>query len=128
MTVLDDAPFPDLADPESPRVDVCALADLPLDRGVAALVGGAAVAIFRWGRLDELFAIGNVDPYSGASVLSRGLVGSVDGRAFVASPVFKQRFDLATGRAIDDPDVGVEVHRVEVVRGRVLVAVAAGPA
>jgi nitrite reductase (NADH) small subunit len=96
---------------------VCVLRDLTPDRGVAALIDGDAVAIFRLGDDDEICAIGNIDPFSGASVLSRGIVGSRGDTVTVASPVYKQRFDLRTGRCIEDPTVAVPVHDARVVDG-----------
>jgi nitrite reductase (NADH) small subunit len=97
--------------------DVCALEDLLPERGVAALVGDVQVAVFS---VDgELFALSNFDPFSRAFVLSRGIVGSRGDRLKVASPVFKQSFDLRTGQCLDDPDVAVPVFAVRVVGGRV---------
>ena len=109
------------ADRTAPWVDVCAFEDLVPDVGVAALVDGEAVAVFRCWPTDELHAIANVDPYTGASVLSRGIVGSVGDRPVVASPMFKQRFDLTTGVAIDDHTVQVAVYEVATIAGRVVV-------
>ena len=43
----------------------------------------------------------NLDPYSGASVLSRGIVGSRQDAPTVASPMYKQVFDLRTGACLD---------------------------
>lgn len=81
---------------------VCDLDDLTPGRGVAALLpDGRQVALFT-DRAGQVYAIGNQDPATGAYVLSRGLTGSVDGRPFVASPLLKQRYDLATGRCLDD--------------------------
>jgi nitrite reductase (NADH) small subunit len=99
---------------------VCALDAITPDRGVAALVDGSAVAVFVLGD-GSIHAIDNVDPISGASVLSRGLVGDIDGRATVASPMYKQRFDLTTGRCIDSPDALLDVHEVCVAAGIVWV-------
>lgn len=105
---------------------VCALGDLTPDRGVAALVGTRAVAVFRLspapgasacGADDEVVAIDNVDPFSGASVLSRGIVGSRGDVVTVASPVYKQRFDLRSGRCLDDPDVAVATVPARIVDG-----------
>jgi nitrite reductase (NADH) small subunit len=101
-------------------VDVCALDHLLPGRGVAALVGDRQVAVFRLG--DDVLAISNYDPFSGAFVLSRGLVGSVGDVVTVASPVYKQRYNLATGRCVDDPDVVLPVYPVRVESGRVLVS------
>lgn len=101
--------------------DVCALEDLAHDRGACALVGGEQVALFRLAATDELYAISNLDPFSGAYVLSRGLVGSKGAVVKVASPVFKQSFDLRTGLCLDDPTVAVATFPVRELDGRVLV-------
>ena len=102
---------------------VCALVDLTPDRGVAALVDGEQVAIFRLSPDDEVVAIGNRDPFSDANVLSRGIVGSRGDITTVASPIYKQRFDLRTGTCVDDPEVSVPVRAVRIVDGWIEVAV-----
>ena len=90
---------------------VCPLDRIIPDRGVAALVEGRAVAVFHLSD-GELFAIDNLDPISGASVLSRGIVGDAEGIPTVASPLYKQRFDLRSGRCLDDETKAVAVHDV----------------
>lgn len=100
---------------------VCPMDRLVPERGVAALVGGEPIAVFLLGT-GEVVAIGNVDPCSGANVLSRGLVGDVDGLATVASPMYKQRFDLRTGDCLDDPAVRVPVYEVRIASGAIEVA------
>jgi nitrite reductase (NADH) small subunit len=100
---------------------ICPYDRLPVDRGVAALLDGEQVAVFRTAE-DEVFAVSNHDPFSGAMVLSRGIVGSRGDRPTVASPVFKQVFDLETGQCLDDPDVRLRVHAVRVLDGVVQVA------
>lgn len=104
-------------------VDVCSVDQLVLNRGVAALVGPYQVAVFRVAPDGELYALSNYDPFSGAYVLSRGIVGSKGDRIKVASPVFKQNFDLRTGECLDDPAVSVKTFRVRELDGRVLVGV-----
>ncbi|MGH8885921.1 MAG: nitrite reductase small subunit NirD [Egibacteraceae bacterium] len=103
-------------------VDVCALDDIVPDRGVAALIGRRQVAVFRVAPDDELFALSNYDPFSKAFVLSRGIVGSKGDRLKVASPIYKQNFDLRTGQCLDDPSVAVPTFEVRVIDGRVQVA------
>jgi nitrite reductase (NADH) small subunit len=108
---------------------VCRLERLQPGRGVAALLGADQVALFRLtdgdfadgdGR-DTVYAIDNIDPFSGAAVLSRGIVGDRGGEPVVASPVYKQSFSLRTGRCVDDPEREVVVHQVRVVDGWVQV-------
>lgn len=104
-------------------VPVCRLDRLRVDVGVAALVEGEQVAVFRLD-VEEVQAIGNLDPYSRANVLSRGIVGSRGEAVFVASPMYKQPFDLRTGRCLDDPEVSVPTFDVRVVDGVVHVLAA----
>ena len=106
----------------APRwVPVCAYDALPPERGVCALVGGRQIAVFRT-HDGALFALSNRDPFSGAYVLARGIVGSRGGRPTVASPMYKQVFDLATGRCLDDPAVGVPTYPIRRAGARVEVA------
>jgi len=81
-------------------VRVCGLADLERERGCAALIEGEQVAIFRT-HDDHLYALQQSDPYSGAFVMSRGIVGTRGEAATVASPMYKQVFDLRTGVCLD---------------------------
>ena len=106
-------------------VSVCRVDQLRVDVGVAALVCGEQVALFRLD-VEEIRAIGNLDPYSKANVLSRGIVGSRGEAVFVASPMYKQPFDLRTGRCLDDPGVSVPTFDVRVVDGAVQVLAAPG--
>jgi nitrite reductase (NADH) small subunit len=98
--------------------DVCALSDLVIGRGACVLIGGAQVALFRVGE-HEVYAIANYDPFSHAFVLSRGIVGSRGDVPKVASPMYKQSFDLRTGVCLDDPDVAVGTFEVRVRGDRV---------
>jgi nitrite reductase (NADH) small subunit len=102
---------------------VCSIGDLTPDRGVAALVHGVQVAVFRLTG-GEVLAIDDLDPFSGASVLSRGLVGDLRGEPTVASPIYKQRFSLHTGRCIEDDSVVLRTWATRVANGNVEVAVA----
>ena len=102
---------------------LCEVSCLTPNRGVAALVGDRQVALFLVEPGSELLAVDNVDPFSGAAVLSRGIVGSVDRTVTVASPVYKQRFDVRSGRCLDDAEVAVATYPVRVVDGRVEVDV-----
>jgi nitrite reductase (NADH) small subunit len=95
---------------------VCRYDDLIPERGVAALVDGVAIALFRT-HDGGLYALSNLDPFSGASVLSRGIVGDRAGRATVSSPIYKQVFELATGVCLDEPSVSVLTYPTRVVSG-----------
>ena len=104
--------------------DVCAADEILPNTGVCALVEGRHVAVFRVGR-EQFYAIDNVDPKSGASVLSRGLVGNLGENIVVASPLYKNHFDLRTGACIELPEHSVQAHAVAIDGGRVRVALGA---
>ncbi|WGV14104.1 MULTISPECIES: nitrite reductase small subunit NirD [Psychrobacter] len=100
---------------------VCRLEDILPETGVCALIEGKQVAIFRT-KDNKLFALDNYDPFSQANVLSRGLVGGTtvtnDGGIdeavlYVASPIYKQRFNIATGQCLDDNSVMLATYNVE---------------
>jgi len=98
---------------------VCRLDDIVPDAGVCALVADEQVAVFR---IDgQVYAVGNRDPFSGANVLSRGIVGDLKGELVVASPVYKQHFSLRTGRCVEDANVRVPVYTARVEDGFVVV-------
>ncbi|MEV0041717.1 nitrite reductase (NAD(P)H) small subunit, partial [Streptomyces sp. NPDC050804] len=66
-------------------------------------------------RAGEVYAVDNRDPFSGAYVLSRGLLGSRGAVPVVLSPMYKQAFDLRTGVCLDEetaPDGSPAVLRV----------------
>lgn len=100
---------------------VCAVEDILPNTGVCALVGGRHIAVFRVGR-DRFYAIDNVDPKSGASVLSRGLIGSLGQRTVVASPLYKNHFDLENGECLEIPEASVKAYAAQVLDGRVEIA------
>ncbi|MFK4222579.1 nitrite reductase small subunit NirD [Streptomyces sp. NPDC019890] len=93
-------------------IALCALSLLTPGRGVAALLPDGRQAAVFLDREGIAYAIDNRDPFSGAQVLSRGLLGSSSGGPFVASPLLKQRFDLASGRCLDDETVSVTAYEV----------------
>lgn len=85
---------------EEMMVRVCAISDLEVGRGRAALLGGDQVALFLLAD-GTVHAVSNLDPYSGAHVISRGIVGSRGSAPTVASPLHKQVFDLRTGVCLE---------------------------
>ncbi|WP_305092140.1 nitrite reductase small subunit NirD [Prescottella sp. R16] len=123
MTILeittvttDDAP-----EGRSAWTSACPLSSLVPGCGVAVLLrGGEQVALFR---LDDgsLRAVGNIDPFARAAVISRGLVGDRGGEPTVASPLLKQVFSLVDGRCLDDESVRLPVYDVRVWAGVVQV-------
>ena len=113
--------------PTEEWTDVCPLEQIAPDTGVCALFGRLQMAVVRVGNGEEVHALDNFDPFSKASVLSRGIVGDRGGVPTIASPVYKQRFDLRSGQCLDDPKVRVAVFDARVRHGLVQVLVPSAP-
>jgi nitrite reductase (NADH) small subunit len=125
MTLVEAAPGPSAVGAGAPYwVAVCTLRQMVPERGVAVLVDGRQVALFRVpsGDGQRVHAVGHRDPFSGANVMARGIVGSLGDRDTVASPMYKHVFDLATGSCVTDPEVRLPVHRTLVAGGVVHVS------
>jgi nitrite reductase (NADH) small subunit len=90
---------------------VCDRRDLVAGAGVCVLVGSEQVALFYLPEEDcALYALANRDPIGRANVLSRGILGDIDGQLVVASPLYKQHFNLATGACLEDDEVRIPVY------------------
>jgi nitrite reductase (NADH) small subunit len=101
---------------------VCTPAEIAPNSGVCALIGDEQIAVFH---VDDgstrFFAIDNFDPNANAAVLSRGIVGNLGARLVVASPIFKQHFDLETGACLEAPARSVNAYPTRVEDGMVWV-------
>ena len=104
-------------------IDVCELNDLIPDTGACALINNEQVAIFRMNNLDQLFAVSNFDPVGRANVISRGLIGSLGEDLVVASPLYKQHFNLETGLCIEEPQHHLKTYPIRQVGGQVQIQV-----
>lgn len=107
----------------STRVRVCAIGDLEVERGRAALIDGQQVALFLLPD-GTVHGVDNLDPFTGAHVISRGIVGSRGDAPTVASPLHKQVFDLRTGECIEThgkPPAALRVWPVAIDDGDVYV-------
>lgn len=104
-------------------VKVCKTDDILPYSGVAALIFGRQVAIFRV--KNDFYAISDYDPFSKAYVLSRGLIGDRAGVVKVASPIFKQSFSLATGECLDDPTVKLPTYPLQILDNTIYILVQA---
>jgi len=103
-------------------LDVCALDDITPNTGVGALIDEQQIAIFRIGSEKRVYALSNQDPFSKAFVMSRGIIGDLQGERVVASPIYKQHFSLATGRCLEDKDQKLLVFPSKIENGRVFIS------
>lgn len=85
---------------------LCARQDLVANSGVVAWVDGAQVALFYLPEAgdQQLYAVDNRDPLSGANVIGRGIVGSLGGDLVIAAPLYKQHYRLHDGSCLEYPE------------------------
>ncbi len=102
---------------------VCQLDDLQPDSGVCALVSGLQIALFYMPQESMVFAISNYDPIGQANVLSRGIIGDINGQIVVASPLYKQHFNLNTGVCLEDETITLPVYPIRIEHGCVQISV-----
>jgi nitrite reductase (NADH) small subunit len=98
-------------------IDICNIDDIIPSLGRCALFNEQQIAIFRvtdqTGQ-ENIYAIDNFCPFSESNTLSRGLTGNLTDKIVVASPIFKQHFDLATGLCIEDNSVSIKTYPVRI--------------
>lgn len=100
-------------------IDICNKEDLQPDSGICALVDGKQVAIFYLPKQQLVYALNNYDPFGKANVLSRGLIGDINGEPMVASPLHKQHFSLKTGVCFEDESVKIDTYGIRIKNNRV---------
>lgn len=98
---------------------ICTQSDLTPNAGVCALVNGEQVAVFYCGKTQQVFAISNYDPIGQAYVLSRGIIGSIGAIPVVASPLYKQHFNLQTGECLEEPGYTLKTYPIRLAAGEV---------
>ncbi len=102
---------------------LCDKRDLIEHSGVCALYQGQQIALFYLpDESPQVYGIGNWDPIGKANVLSRGIVGDFDGQLVVASPLYKQHFNLVTGECLEDSEQSVPVYTLLLDDEQVLIA------
>ena len=109
-------------------LSLCGVDDLQPDSGVCALLDGRQIAIFWMPESDaKVYAVGNYDPLGKANVLSRGIIGDIGGQPVVASPLYKQHFNLRTGVCLEDETVKIPVYTIRIKNGSVQVNLSSLP-
>ena len=104
---------------EQQWITVCNESDLTADTGLCALLGNEQVAIYKPALADELYALSNFDPFGKANVMSRGILGSIGEALVVASPLYKQHFDLKTGICLEDDSESLKTYQIRIEAGKV---------
>lgn len=93
---------------------LCSRDELIADSGVVAWHEGTQIALFYVPKASgqQLFAVDNRDPRSGANVIGRGLIGQLGNELMIVSPMYKQHFRLADGSCVEYPEQRLNVWPV----------------
>lgn len=105
---------------------LCERKDLVANSGVVAWLDGKQIALIylpETAEGEQLYAIDNRDPKSGANVIGRGLIGQIGGELVIASPLYKQHFRLHDGSCIEYPEQRLDVWPVRLNDEQVEIAV-----
>lgn len=93
---------------------LCDISDLVENSGICALAEDKQIAIFYLPHTEQkLFAVSNWDPIGKANVISRGIIGDIKGTLVVASPLYKQHYDLTTGRCLEDDSARLDTFNIK---------------
>ncbi|WP_159940255.1 MULTISPECIES: nitrite reductase small subunit NirD [unclassified Nocardiopsis] len=103
-------------------IDACPLERLRPEDGVAVLLPDGDQAALFLTREGALYAVDNIDPYTGAAVISRGIVGDRSGEPTIASPMLKNVFSLRTGQSLDGDGVRLRTWPVRTHQGTVQIS------
>ena len=93
--------------------------DFPENGGACVKYKDLQVAVFNFSRRNEWYACQNMCPHKMQMVLSRGMIGSLQGEPKVACPFHKKTFSLKTGECLNAEECNITVYPVRIENGYV---------
>lgn len=91
--------------------------DIPENGGACVKYQDMQIAVFNFSRRNEWYACQNLCPHKMQMVLSRGMIGSLNGEPKVACPFHKKTFSLKTGECLNAEECTISVFPVRVEDG-----------
>lgn len=104
---------------------VCTIEDLVADSGIALWFQEQAVAVFYLSQEQRLYAVGHYCPFAKANIIAHGIVGDLQGQPVVASPMYKEHFNLETGVCLEDPTIALPTFSIRRVGDQIELALTA---
>ncbi|MEK7285985.1 MAG: nitrite reductase large subunit NirB [Nitrospirota bacterium] len=95
-------------------VKVGQVSDFPHNGGATIKYGKSQIAVFNFSTLDKWYACQQMCPHKKAFVLSRGVIGDVNGVPKVACPLHKKNFSLVSGECLTGGDYSVQTFPARV--------------
>lgn len=95
--------------------------DFPQNGGACVKYKDMQIAVFNFARRNEWYACQNLCPHKMQMVLSRGMIGTMDGEPKVACPFHKKNFSLRSGECLNAEEEKISVFPVRVEDGFVYI-------
>lgn len=95
----------------------------PENGGACVKYKDLQIAVFNFSRRNEWYACQNLCPHKMQMVLSRGIIGSIEGEPKVACPFHKKTFSLKTGECLNAEECQIQTYPVKVEDGFVYVGI-----
>ncbi len=102
------------SEPERSWIKVGTVHDFPHDGGATIKYGKVQIAVFNFTNRGEWYACQQMCPHKKAFVLSRGIIGDIEGTPKVACPMHKKNFSLDSGQCLSGGEYAVQVFPVRV--------------
>lgn len=99
---------------ETAWVAVGGLRDFPPDGGATIKYGNVQIAVFNFANRGEWYACQQMCPHRKAFVLSRGILGDMQGQPKVACPLHKKTFSLTDGACLSGDEYQIRTFPVKV--------------
>ena len=95
-------------------VKVGTVGDFPVNGGATIKYGDVQIAVFNFASRGEWYACQQMCPHKKAFVVSRGIIGDLDGIPKIACPLHKKNFSLESGECLSGEDYAVQIFPVRV--------------
>ncbi len=95
-------------------VELGSASSVPKDGGATFLYGRHQIAVFNFAHRNAWYACQNLCPHKQEMVLSRGLLGDIDGIPKVTCPMHKKSFSLEDGKGINEEIYSIQTFKVKV--------------
>ena len=88
--------------------------DFPENGGACIKYKDKQIAVYNFTRKNKWYACQNLCPHKMEMVLSRGMIGDVEGIAKVACPMHKKTFSLEDGSNLNGDDYQIAIYPVKI--------------
>jgi nitrite reductase (NADH) small subunit len=88
--------------------------DFPDNGGACIKYKDKQIAVYNFTRKNKWYACQNLCPHKMEMVLSRGMVGDLEGIPKVACPMHKKTFSLEDGKNLNGDDYQIAVYPVKI--------------